>query len=795
MHTLLELCRDKIKPYIDNVEENLTGHITDNEPYVLRQGLGNLADMDLVGGSLAWNQQARPFESTYWVNTGCTVSYSNGVATCSCNANGNFGLYANVGYRPSIKDHKYLISVNAKASRAGNVTFGFNNSQVTKEVSANTNSILSTILICPNNNNAFACVLGSGVSGTDSLVLKDFVVIDLTALFGSSEIADYIYSLEQATAGAGVAWFRKYFPNAYYAYQSGKIESVNVASRKVVGKNIVIGIEGGTWSNSTQTKASSNDRARVDSVLDVFPSTQYTISAKGLDNKTIQVITVFYNNKGSGTFISESSWNTVPYTFTTPNNCKCLTVIFKTSNNDNAPQNYIAEPQIEIGSTATTFEPYKEYSFPFDSSKQLRGIFYLDANNKLCANGDIYRADGSITRKYGIVDMSTLNWSYDSQNTRFYVTISGKNNGKTNFICHKYVALNVEVSDLPDKSITGQNSSNNMYLKDSSYTDSATFKTAMSGVYLVYELATPTTESANAYQNPQRAFIDGTEEFIDAGVTAGTRDVSIPVGNNTTYQLNETLPPIEDYVDGAVKGKVDWESNAVLGAKNLLPMTLANMKEFNTSGTWSSSFSGEAYTNNGVTFTVGTDRDGNVTSITANGTPSASQVEFYIPGHARLKNGEYILNGGISSSKRIYFYNGSQRFEDRGSGVNFSISGSEILQKVAIVITETANNDKFYPMIRLASDPDSTFTPYAMTNQQLTLEKLSKPTIYTKTLAANATSVSFSGISLKENSVVTIATSKVGLEYNSLTESSGTYTVTFDAQSSATTIYLIITEV
>ena len=62
----------------------------------------------------------------------------------------------------------------------------------------------------------------------------------------------------------------------------------------------------------------------------------------------------------------------------------------------------------------------------------------------------------------------------------------------------------------------------------------------MSGVYLVYELATPTTESADPYQNPQIVDDWGTEEYVDAAATAATspRDVSIPVGHDSMYRNN-----------------------------------------------------------------------------------------------------------------------------------------------------------------------------------------------------------------------------------------------------------------
>ena len=45
-------------------------------------------------------------------------------------------------------------------------------------------------------------------------------IIDLTVMFGST-IADYIYNLEQAEAGAGVAFFKSLYPDDYYAYNTG----------------------------------------------------------------------------------------------------------------------------------------------------------------------------------------------------------------------------------------------------------------------------------------------------------------------------------------------------------------------------------------------------------------------------------------------------------------------------------------------------------------------------------------------------------------------------------------------
>ena len=65
---------------------------------------------------------------------------------------------------------------------------------------------------------------------------------------------------------------------------------------------------------------------------------------------------------------------------------------------------------------------------------------------------------------------------------------------------------------------------------DSQYSDAATFKTAMSGVMLVYELATPTTETADHYTNPQIVDPDGTEEYVSTSI--------VPVGHESRYPLD-----------------------------------------------------------------------------------------------------------------------------------------------------------------------------------------------------------------------------------------------------------------
>ena len=77
-------------------------------------------------------------------------------------------------------------------------------------------------------------------------------------------------------------------------------------------------------------------------------------------------------------------------------------------------------------------------------------------------------------------------------------------------------------------------------------TTSDGIKTELNGAYLLYELATPTTETADAYKDPQICDDSGSEEYID------TRAVSIPVGHLTEYvvDLDTSLLPNTPTADG-----------------------------------------------------------------------------------------------------------------------------------------------------------------------------------------------------------------------------------------------------
>lgn len=243
-------------------------------------------------------------------------------------------------------------------------------------------------------------------SGTD-------MVTDITQMLGPT-IADYVYNLEQATAGSGIAWLKSYgfFTEDYYAYSAPTLQSVEATSH--IAKD------------------------------------------------------------GNGNVIS-----------------------------------------------TTTF-----------GSVTLRGIPMKDADGNLYFNGDTYEWDGTVTRKYAEVDLGTLTWNKVNTSTghwRFGVSIAsmkgtGGNSTKFKGVCTKYIGITPNESYTGVTGITANGADGALFVCDESYSDAAAFKTAMSGVGLVYELAdaSQTTESADPFTAVQTVEDGGTEEFVTTnGVSVG----------------------------------------------------------------------------------------------------------------------------------------------------------------------------------------------------------------------------------------------------------------------------------
>lgn len=378
------------------------------------------------------------------------------------------------------------------------------------------------------------------------LVVKNINLIDLTALFGST-IADYVYSLEQATAGAGVAFFRKLFPNDYYAYNAGELMSVSaLQSHEMVGFNLFDKATSMTFdrylqtvSNTEWSWAASSDSKSV--AVRCLPNTQYWLHINGLipnifragaitkeelptGLEPVPLEKIFVNSTTGGMF------------YTTGQNAKWLIVQISSAMFDDARDNLCIN--ISDPSRNGTYEPYVKHSYPLDSTLTLRGIPKL-ADGKLYYDGDVYAHDGTVARKYGVVDLGTLDWFFHKETAHIFRCVPPNmktvieppyENRETGVICSAYSSSNnYTISEsMDDKSWLRTGAQ--FFIRDTSYNNISEFKTAMSGVMLVYELATPTTEAAEPYEHAQICDPNGTEQYVT--------DSIVPVGHSTEYPEN-----------------------------------------------------------------------------------------------------------------------------------------------------------------------------------------------------------------------------------------------------------------
>ena len=426
----------------------------------------------------------------------------------------------------------------------------------------------ATEVTVPNGHKYYANINGTksiGASTGTAISINDSTednVIDLTAAV-TPTIADYIYSLEQTTAGAGVAWVKKYLPEVYYGFAEPHFEHVQVSAKNTVGFNQWDEEwEKGYYNLTTGEPTDSNSNIRSKNAIPAFPNTAYYAKCP----TTGYLVISYYDMEGNFIRNDQGMRNQV---VTTPSNCRYirlhLTSAYGTTYNHDICINIHGDRDGE-------YEPYRKRTYPIEP-KVLRGIPKLDSANRLYFDGDVYESDGTVTRRYGIVDLGTLTYQYVSGDyARFSAALSGvkRSAGEleiANIICTKYTAswINGVYNHVADKIIAVHHNSDYIWIYDSDYTDAAAFKAAMSGVYLVYELAAPTTETAEPFQSPMVADPLGTEEFTDYGVEQGDRDVAVPVGHTSEYPADlrgklQRLPSPTgtngDYIVTEIDGKL-----------------------------------------------------------------------------------------------------------------------------------------------------------------------------------------------------------------------------------------------
>lgn len=108
--------------------------------------------------------------------------------------------------------------------------------------------------------------------------------------------------------------------------------------------------------------------------------------------------------------------------------------------------------------------------------------------------------EGLLNGTYGVVDLGSLNWVYASNRFECVDYIGAKKGEDRNAIlCPIYPFLSSGTAD-KGAFIGALGTRYELYVYNNDYDSESTFKTAMLGVYLIYELATPTTPTITPQQ-------------------------------------------------------------------------------------------------------------------------------------------------------------------------------------------------------------------------------------------------------------------------------------------------------
>jgi hypothetical protein len=172
------------------------------------------------------------------------------------------------------------------------------------------------------------------------------------------------------------------------------------------------------------------------------------------------------------------------------------------------------QPQIELGFTATAYEPYQgqtyEVTFPTEA-----GTVY---------GGTLDVTSGKLTVDHGIIDLGSVNWNYlSSSRPYFYTGLSAygaKNTESMNVKLDNYCSAYKPVNFYEFNDFCVAYYQNNVRIKDPRYTDAASFKTAVTGVTYCFELAQ--TVEIDLIMTEIKTLLGMNNLWSDAGNTAIT---------------------------------------------------------------------------------------------------------------------------------------------------------------------------------------------------------------------------------------------------------------------------------
>lgn len=238
--------------------------------------------------------------------------------------------------------------------------------------------------------------------------------------------------------------------------------------------------------------------------------------------------------------------------------------------------NVTVYPQLELGSSATAYEPYENIC-PISGHTSVDvivsptttasdGTTYTTALGRTVYGGNLEQISGVLTDKLGYVDLGSLDWTYTAgAGIKFSSTTALPNvkvpataSDAPNAICSAFeVKPYAQVSGNNARLtivFVGSYAEGQVWCNDSRFTDAQSFKAAMSGVQLVYELATPQTYQLTAQQI---SLLTGDNNIWSDG------DIMLEYGQNPSVLFNPTLFESSPLLETAGSGTIQFNGYSI----------------------------------------------------------------------------------------------------------------------------------------------------------------------------------------------------------------------------------------
>jgi len=439
---------------------------------------------DIKGNTLKWNQICIvPYAQTtngitFTKEENGTVSHISGTASST--------VYKSFGDVPmTIVDHVYYVD---KGSDSTDFLIYNDNGGITT-LSANRQGLGKATA-----SKRWYYYIANG--RTIDVIAKP-MIFDLTAMFGETK-ANEILAMETAQIGSGVAYFKSLFPLDYYSYNQGSLLSFNGSGIKTVGKNL-FNVERvrnySMWINSNKELEITPNNVRLIGVVPLLKGKSYTVSYDKTKFKIASVTYTTMNTLSAGRYTDYVDYTSVENTtgtwsFTALHTMNMFIYFATTGGQTSVSPTDLIGTQVEIGTSASSYESYQESTLSLPIST------YFPTGMK--SAGTVYDelTESKAITRVGAVDLGNLTWDYISEIPIFQATITGGRFTRGQDLPCGMYSNSGYMSSANMPNMTYQVLDNGtLWIKNTSYTSASAFKTAMSGVYLYYELATPTETS------------------------------------------------------------------------------------------------------------------------------------------------------------------------------------------------------------------------------------------------------------------------------------------------------------